>query len=212
MRQTWRWFGPDDPITLPMIAEAGAAGVVTALHRHNRGQIWPLSEIEGRRAQIEAAGLTLDVVESIGVGEEIKTRSGDWRKRIDNYKQSPAPLRPRRGQGVLLQFHGDHRLDAHRPDVARARRRPRAAVRRRRFRRLRPVPARTRGRAAGLCARARRRRPGAAAAALPRPPRRPGTHADRLAARARLHLRPRQLPRGAASATPTSASRTCAPT
>ena len=88
MRQTWRWFGPDDPITLPMIAEAGAAGVVTALHRHNRGQIWPLSEIEGRRAQIEAAGLTLDVVESIGVGEEIKTRSGDWRKRIDNYKQS----------------------------------------------------------------------------------------------------------------------------
>jgi mannonate dehydratase len=88
MRQTWRWFGPDDPVTLTMIAEAGAAGVVTALPRHNRGQIWPLGEIENRRAQIQAAGLTFDVVESIGVGEEIKTRAGAWRLRIDNYKQS----------------------------------------------------------------------------------------------------------------------------
>jgi mannonate dehydratase len=88
MRQTWRWFGPDDPVTLPMIAGAGAAGVVTALHRYNRGEIWPLHEIESRRAKIAAAGLSFDVVESIGVGEEIKTRSGAWRERIDNYKQS----------------------------------------------------------------------------------------------------------------------------
>ena len=88
MQQTWRWFGPDDPISLAMIAEAGATGVVTALHQHNRGQIWPAGEIEKRRAAIQAAGLTWSVVESIGVGEEIKTRSGAWRLRIDNYKQS----------------------------------------------------------------------------------------------------------------------------
>ena len=88
MRQTWRWFGPDDPVTLPMVAQAGAVGIVTALHRHNRGQVWPLGDIENRRAKIQAAGLTFDVVESIGVGEEIKTRQGAWRQRIDNYKQS----------------------------------------------------------------------------------------------------------------------------
>jgi len=88
MQQTWRWFGPDDPVTLAMIAEAGATGVVTALHQHNRGQIWPVEEIASRRAAIEAAGLTWGVVESIGVGEEIKTRSGAWRQKLDNYKQS----------------------------------------------------------------------------------------------------------------------------
>jgi mannonate dehydratase len=88
MRQTWRWFGPDDPVTLTMIGEAGASGVVSALHRHNRGQIWPLDELMNRRAKIQAAGLTFDVVESIGVGEEIKTRTGAWRQRIDNYKLS----------------------------------------------------------------------------------------------------------------------------
>ncbi len=88
MRQTWRWFGPDDPVSLAMIAEAGASGVVTALHSHNRGEVWPVEELAKRRAAIEAAGLTFDVVESIGVGEEIKTRSGAWRARVDNYKQS----------------------------------------------------------------------------------------------------------------------------
>src|SRR5436305_6299047 len=88
MRQTWRWFGPDDPVGLGLVAQAGASGVVTALHAHNRGEVWPAAEIEKRRAAIAAAGLSWDVVESIGVGEEIKTRSGDWRGRIDNYKQS----------------------------------------------------------------------------------------------------------------------------
>jgi mannonate dehydratase len=88
MQQNWRWFGPDDPVTLNMIAEAGASGVVTALHQHNRGEVWPVEEIQRRRAAIEAAGLSWGVVESIGVGEEIKTRSGGWRARIDNYKQS----------------------------------------------------------------------------------------------------------------------------
>lgn len=89
MQQTWRWFGPeDDPISLEKIAQAGATGIVTALHRHNRGEIWPVEEIEKRRDLIRAADLEWTVVESIGVGEEIKTRSGDFRRKIDNYKQS----------------------------------------------------------------------------------------------------------------------------
>ena len=88
MQQTWRWFGPNDPIGLTMIAEAGASGIVTALHQHNRGEIWPVEEIARRHAAIAAVSLSWSVVESIGIGEEIKTRQGDWRRRIDNHKQS----------------------------------------------------------------------------------------------------------------------------
>jgi len=88
MLQTWRWFGPDDPVSLENVAQAGAVGVVTALHHRNRGEVWPEDEILARRAEIERAGLVWTVVESIGVGEEIKTRTGDFRRRIDNYKQS----------------------------------------------------------------------------------------------------------------------------
>ena len=88
MLQTWRWFGPDDPVSLENVAQAGAAGVVTALHHRNRGEVWPEDEIDERRAAIERAGLAWTVVESIGVGEEIKTRTGDFRQKIDNYKQS----------------------------------------------------------------------------------------------------------------------------
>ena len=88
MQQTWRWFGPDDPVSLENVAQAGAVGVVTALHHRNRGEVWPEDEILERRAEIERAGLAWLVVESIGVGEEIKTRSGDFRLKIDAYKQS----------------------------------------------------------------------------------------------------------------------------
>jgi mannonate dehydratase len=88
MLQTWRWFGPDDPVSLENVHEAGAAGVVSALHHMNRGEVWSEDEVLKRRAEIEAAGLVWSVVESIGVGEEIKTRSGGFRARIDNYKQS----------------------------------------------------------------------------------------------------------------------------
>ena len=88
MLQTWRWFGPDDPVSLENVAQAGAAGVVSALHHRNRGEVWPEGEIHERRAAIECAGLAWTVVESIGVGEEIKTRTGDFRQKIDNYKQS----------------------------------------------------------------------------------------------------------------------------
>jgi D-mannonate dehydratase len=88
MRQTWRWFGPDDPVTLAHVRQAGAVGIVSALHHLNDGRAWPADEIARRKAEIEAAGLTWDVVESIIVHEDIKTRSGGWRELIDNYKAS----------------------------------------------------------------------------------------------------------------------------
>jgi mannonate dehydratase len=88
MLETWRWFGPDDPVNLQNVRQAGAAGVVTALHHMNRGGVWSEDEVLKRRGQIEAAGLVWPVVESIAVGEEIKTRSGGFREKIDNYKQS----------------------------------------------------------------------------------------------------------------------------
>ena len=88
MLQTWRWFGPDDPVSLENVAEAGAAGIVSALHHRNRGEVWSEDELLKRRAEIERAGLVWSVVESINVGEEIKTRSGGFRARIDNHKQS----------------------------------------------------------------------------------------------------------------------------
>ena len=88
MLQTWRWFGPDDPVTLEHAAHAGATGIVTALHHRNRGEIWSEDDIARRRAEIERAGLVWSVVESIAVSEEIKTRSGAFREKIDNHKQS----------------------------------------------------------------------------------------------------------------------------
>jgi mannonate dehydratase len=88
MLQTWRWFGPDDPVSLENVAQAGAAGVVSALHHMNQGEVWSEDEVSRRRGEIEAGGLVWPVVESIGVGEEIKTRAVGFRQKIDNYKQS----------------------------------------------------------------------------------------------------------------------------
>ena len=88
MKQTWRWFGPDDLVLLPHIKQAGAVGIVTALHHMNRGQAWTDDEVQKRKGQIEAAGLAWDVCESIAVPENIKTRSGNFLELIDNYKSS----------------------------------------------------------------------------------------------------------------------------
>ncbi|MGE0240612.1 MAG: mannonate dehydratase, partial [Parvibaculaceae bacterium] len=88
MKQTWRWFGPDDPVKLAHVRQAGATGIVSALHHLNDGRAWPADELSRRRAEIEVAGLRWDVVESVIVHEDIKTRSGRWRELVDNYKAS----------------------------------------------------------------------------------------------------------------------------
>ncbi|MBD0415169.1 mannonate dehydratase [Oryzicola mucosus] len=88
MRQTWRWFGPDDLVKLAHVRQAGAVGIVSALHHLNDGRAWPLDEVLKRKAVIEEAGLTFDVVESIIVHEDIKTRGPRCAELIDNYKAS----------------------------------------------------------------------------------------------------------------------------
>jgi len=101
MRETWRWFGPPDPITLAEVRQTGAVGIVSALHHVPSGMAWRTDEVAARKGEIEAAGLTWDVIESIPVSEPIKTRSGPWRAHIDAWIASLRAVAEAAGPRVI---------------------------------------------------------------------------------------------------------------
>ncbi len=102
MEEGLRWFGPGDPVPLAHLRQAGAAAVFSALHEIPYGEVWPREAIRKRRAEIEAAGLSWKVVESIPVHESIKIGDGDRERLLANYAQSVRRTRRRRGIGVVV--------------------------------------------------------------------------------------------------------------
>ncbi|MGP9804987.1 mannonate dehydratase [Paracoccus sp. NSM] len=99
MRQTWRWFGPKDLVSIDDMMQAGVEGVVSALHHVPTGEVWTPDEIAQRQAELAVmkdgapSGLAWEVVESLPVSEDIKRQSGDWKRHIENWKTSMRHLR-----------------------------------------------------------------------------------------------------------------------
>ena len=104
MKETWRWFGPEDPVPLDHIKQAGASGIVSALHHLYRGAAWPSSEVFKRRDEISAAGFVWSVVESIPIHNSIKLRSGPYDRFIGAWKDTLSAIRKAGVEVVCYNF------------------------------------------------------------------------------------------------------------
>ena len=106
MKMTFRWYGPDDPVTLDNIRQIpGMTGVVTAVYSVPVGEVWPEEEILKLKAQVEAKGLEMEVIESVPVHEDIKLRRGNYQQYIENYKENIRRLAKAGVKCNLLQLH-----------------------------------------------------------------------------------------------------------
>ncbi|WFR97943.1 mannonate dehydratase [Rhizobium tumorigenes] len=98
MRHTWRWFGPIDKVSVRDAAQAGAQGIVSALHHVPTGTAWTTEDVAKRQSEVRAGGLEWELVESIPISENIKTMSGDWKAHVEAWKES---LRVLAGAGIF---------------------------------------------------------------------------------------------------------------